>query len=64
MTDSARCLICSGLHEFSVEARQLAYKAIYRIQIERGDKLPWQEERLVYHRVVHDYHVAHPGKIS
>jgi hypothetical protein len=64
MTNGAICLICSNQHELTIESRQLAYTAIYRAQMDYGDKLPWQEERLVFHKAVHEYTLKHPGKIS
>jgi hypothetical protein len=47
-----------------MDARQAAYIAIYRAQMEYGDKLPWREEREVFHKTIHEYTLKHPGKIS
>ena len=64
MNNTAACLVCGLAHEFSMEARQAAYTAIYRAQMDYGDRLPWQEEREVFHKTIHEYTLKHPGKIS
>jgi len=47
-----------------MDIRQAAYTAIYRAQMDYGDKLPWREERELFHKVVHEYSANNPGKIS
>lgn len=55
---------CRLSHDISIDARMFAYHAIYRAQIEHGDKLPWREEQRIFHKAIHDYESQHPGKIA
>jgi hypothetical protein len=64
MNNGAPCLVCNESHEITSDATQAAYTAIYRAQKDYGDKLPWREEREVFHKAVHEYTLKHPGKIS
>jgi hypothetical protein len=58
------CEGCSLPTELDPDARMQGYAAIYRAQSRLGDKLPWREERKVFHNAVHEYYAANPGKIN
>lgn len=60
----ADCLICGEAHPLSAEVRMLGYTAIYRAQTRLGDKLPWREEREVFHKAIHEYYFPSRGKID
>jgi hypothetical protein len=64
MNNGADCLVCGISHDISTDARQAAYTAVYRAQMDYGDRLPWQEEREIFHKAIHEYTLKHPGKIS
>jgi len=55
---------CRLTHNITPEARQYAYIRIYRAQMDYGDKLPWQEERDLFHLALHEYESENPGKIA
>jgi hypothetical protein len=54
---------CRLTHDITPEARQYAYIRIYRAQMDHGDKLPWEQERDLFHLAIHEYESLHPGKI-
>lgn len=54
---------CRLKHDVTPEARQYAYAKIYRVQKDHGDKLPWEQERDLFHLAVHEYESKYPGKI-
>jgi hypothetical protein len=64
MTNNASCLICGDTHDISSDARMAAYTAIYRAQVHLGDKLPWREERELFHKTIHEYYFPSRGKID
>jgi hypothetical protein len=55
---------CRLSHNITSDSRQYAYEAVYRVQKDYGDKLPWQLERDVFHEALHEYESKNPDKIA
>lgn len=58
------CEECRLTHDISAGARQYAYTKIYRAQMDYGDRLPWRDERKLFHEAIHEYEDKNPGKIG
>lgn len=55
---------CRLTHDITSDSRQYAYNAVYRAQMDYGDKLPWQMERDIFHEALHKYESENPDKIA